>query len=197
MSKNQKQLILASTSRYRRALMEQAGFAVECVAPDYDESLYVNPDPRETIAFHARGKALSVAKRFPRDIVIGSDQGLIFGNELIGKPYSIEAACAQLTRFRGHTVQIVTSLFVACQNEEKKCQNVAHLHFREDLTDDAIRHYVEADKPLDCAGAFKIEARGSRLFSAIECDDPTAIQGLPLMALNAFILAFDPSYDAF
>ena len=127
--------------------------------------------------------------------MIGSDQGLVDGDKLVGKPGTIDNACAQLAALTGKTAILATSLAVVCGDRIREYQNRALLHFRQDLTAETIRRYVEADMPLDCAGSFMIESRGSRLFSAIECDDPTAIQGLPMMQLNAMIVAIEPEWD--
>lgn len=190
-----KRIILASTSTYRKQLMEAAGFNVVCVAPPYDESGDNCVDPYETIDLRARNKARAVSRLYGGDIVVGSDQGLVFNGALIGKPHTVDRAVEQLMRFRGQTVFIATGLCVACDGVEKSVQNVAKLVFRHDLNEETIRCYVAADMPLDCAGSFKIESRGSRLFSAIYCEDPTAIQGLPMMDLNRLILEFEPGYD--
>ena len=195
-SKGASMIILASTSKYRKKLMADAGFEAECVAPSYEERAIEGMHPLDLIAYHARNKALSVAKVHPRDIVIGSDQGLVDGDVLLGKPGSVENACAQLRALRGHLAILATSLVVMRGDEVLEYQNRAKLHFRDDLSDDVIRAYVLADMPLDCAGSFKIESRGPRLFSAIECDDPTAIQGLPMMRLTAMLVKMDPSLDA-
>ena len=189
-----KRIILASTSTYRKGLMKSAGFDALCVAPEYDESSDTFADPYQTIEVRARNKARAVARDYDGDIVVGSDQGLVYDGALIGKPYTVEGADAQLMCFRVQTLCIATSLCVRCNGVEKCAQNVAKLVFRDDLNEETIRCYVAADMPIDCAGSFKIESRGSRLFSAIYCDDPTAIQGLPMMALNGFILAFERGY---
>ena len=188
-------LILASTSKYRKKLMADAGFEAIGVAPDYDENAIEGLAPLDLIAAHARNKALSVAQRYPEDIVIGSDQGLVANGSLIGKPGTIEAACAQLESLRGQEAILATSVVVIYRGQILESQNHAHLKFRADLTPQTIEQYVRSDMPLDCAGSFKIEARGSRLFTAIECDDPTAIQGLPMMKLNAMILECAPEWD--
>ena len=189
-----KRLILASTSKYRKRLMADAGFEAECVAPRYEERAVEGLGALDLIAHHARGKALSIRDDFPDDIVVGADQGLVDGDRMIGKPGSVEAACAQLMSQRGKTVILATSLAVVCGARVVEYQNRARLHFRADLTAESIRAYVLADMPLDCAGSFKIESRGSRLFSGIECDDPTAIQGLPMMRLNGIILELAPEW---
>ncbi|MBQ9243979.1 MAG: Maf-like protein [Proteobacteria bacterium] len=188
-------IILASTSKYRKKLMADAGFEATCVSPAYEERPVAGLHPLELIAYHAKHKALSVSVKYPEAIVIGSDQGLVDGDVLLGKPGSVENACAQLEGLRGHVAILATSLVVVRGAEVLEYQNRAKLHFREDLSEAAIRAYVRADMPLDCAGSFKIESRGSRLFSAIECDDPTAIQGLPMMKLTAMLVQLEPSLD--
>lgn len=190
-----RKLILASTSAYRRALMKAAGFEAEGVAPMYEERPIEGMDAMALIAHHAMGKARSVAARYPDDIVIGSDQGLIFGDILMGKPGSVEKACEQLSRLRGHEAILATGLAVICGETVRSHRNVARLKFRDDLSDAAIRRYVEADEPLDCAGSFKIESRGIRLFSSVECDDPSAIQGLPMMCLSRWIGELEPLWN--
>ena len=95
----------------------------------------------------------------------------------------------------GKTAILATSLVVLCRGDEQSYQNRAELRFRDDLDAETIRRYVEADMPIDCAGSFMIESRGPRLFSSIQCDDPTAIQGLPMMRLNQMIVAAEPAYD--
>lgn len=188
-------MILASTSKYRRKLMNDAGFAVTCVAPEYEETAIKGLHPLELIAKHAREKAMSLADRFPHEIIIGSDQGLVDGDRLLGKPGTVEAACDQIKSLCGKTAILATSLCVIKGDKILEHQNQAKLHFRKDLSAETIRAYVLADMPLDCAGSFKIESRGPRLFSAIECDDPTAIQGLPMMKLNELIVKLEPEYD--
>ncbi len=188
-------IILASTSKYRKKLMTDAGYEVTCIAPDYEEKPIPGLHPLDLIAFHSRNKALSVAQNHPHDIVIGSDQGLVDGERLLGKPGSVDAACEQLKSLRGHTAILATGVAIVLEGNCVEYQNRARLHFREDLSDETIRAYVEADMPIDCAGSFMIESRGPRVFSAIECDDPTAIQGLPMMLLNRIIVALDPRYD--
>ena len=189
------QIILASTSRYRQKLLSDAGFIVTCMPPNYDELPQVGVDPQVQIAEFARGKARSIAYRFPEAVVIGSDQGLVCGGQLIGKPGTVDAACRQLQQLRGQTAVLATSLAVIRGDQILEHQDCATLHFRADLSDEAILRYVLADRPLDCAGSFKIESRGSRLFTAIETRDPSAIQGLPMMALNAFIVSLCPEAD--
>ena len=189
------EIILASTSKYRQKLMHDAGFHVSVMRPDYEEIPVPGRHPFEQIAAFALGKAQSVSERRPDAIVIGSDQGLVDGDSLVGKPGTVDAACDQLMRLRGKTVILATSLVVIYAGKVQSHQDRAELHFRADMSDDAIRRYVEADLPLDCAGSFKIESRGSRLFESLKCSDPTAIQGLPMMKLNEMLIAALPDLD--
>ena len=181
-----KKLILASTSKYRQALLNRVGIAAECVRPDYDESPVEGLKPAELVAYHAKHKALAVAqKRTGSDaLVIGSDQGLVFGETLIGKPGTVERAVAQLMQFAGKQCELVTALYVYDIGTQKEWTHtdVTVLKFAS-LDESTIRTYVAWDMPLDCAGSFKIESRGPELFDAVVTQDPTAIEGLPLMAL--------------
>ena len=188
-------IILASTSKYRKKLLEDAGIHAECVSPDYDEKPIDGMHPLDMIAEFARGKARSVADKYPNSIIIASDQGLVDGEELVGKPGTFENACEQLQNLRGKSPILATSVVVIYKGKMLETQNRAILHFRDDMSDETIVRYVEADNPIDCAGSFKIESRGSRLFSSIECDDPTAIQGLPMMALNRMLVELEPHLD--
>ena len=189
------EIILASTSKYRQKLMHDAGFCVSVMDPIFEEIAEPGKHPFDQIAAFALGKARSVAARCPDAIVIGSDQGLVDGDVLVGKPGTIEAACAQLVHLRGKVVILATSLVVIYAGKVQAYQDRAELHFRGDMSDAAIRRYVEADLPLDCAGSFKIESRGSRLFKSMKCSDPTAIQGLPMMKLNEMLVAVLPELD--
>ncbi len=180
-------LILASTSKYRKALLERVGVSVSCIRPDYDEAPIENISARDMVLQHGMGKAQAVAKVLPKDdeaYIIGSDQGLIFEEQLIGKPGSVENAVAQLMQFRGKTCDLITSLCLLHHpsGDIQTHVDVTKLVFA-DLSEDVIRRYVACDMPIDCAGSFKIEARGPELFDAVATQDPTAIEGLPVMAL--------------
>ena len=195
MSTVQSEILLASTSTYRRQLMEAAGYQVRCVSPDYEEKPVDGMEPLDLILHHARGKAGSVFRCHPDAIVVGSDQGLVCGERLMGKPGSVEAAVEQLRTMRGQKAILATGVVAMAHGKVLEYQNRAILRFREDITDEEIERYVRWDMPLDCAGSFKIEAAGSRLFYSIECDDPTAIQGLPMIRLHAMLRKLDPSID--
>lgn len=177
-------ITLASTSPYRRALLARIGIAVQAVAPNYDEVPIAGLSPDELILAHARHKAADVASRYPNHIVIGCDQGVVFDDRLLGKPGTHEAACRQLKAMRAKTACLTTCLVVEHRATKQVLEhsNRTWLRFRE-LSDAAIDAYVRVDNPLDCAGSFKIESRGPLLFTRVDSHDPTAIEGLPVMAL--------------
>ena len=178
----QRPLILASTSRYRRELLQRLRLPFEVHSPDVDET----PRPGETPEALARRLALSkantVAARFPDAVVIGSDQVADLAGEALGKPGDHARATAQLRRMRGQTLVFQTAVAVVCEASGFVQQDIAPVRvvFR-DLSDDAIEHYLRAEQPYDCAGSAKSEGLGIALLEAIDSDDPTALVGLPLI----------------
>ncbi len=184
-------LVLASTSPYRRALLERLGLPFRCLAP-----LVVEDDwkaralaPRELAERLALAKAVSLIQEEPKATLIGSDQLVAFEGRILGKPGSFEKAVEQLSSMSGKKHQLITALAVyhngiACQHVD-----VSVLRFRS-LTLQEVERYVEADQPLDCSGSYKLEARGITLFDQIECADHSAITGLPLIALTSILRNF-------
>jgi len=176
-----KGLILASTSRYRRALLQRLGVPFDCVAPDADETRLPGEPAAEMAARLARVKAEAVAARHPRAIVIGSDQVALRGTDVLGKPGSVERCREQLRASSGQEVVFLTAVHVidgmAGRAESHIDRTV--VKFRE-LSDTEIDRYIERDQPLDCAGGFKAESLGIALFDRIESIDPTGLTGLPL-----------------
>ncbi len=180
-------IILASTSKYRKALLKRVGIEADGMRPTYEENPIEGLTPKELVEAHGKGKALSVVEQCDPSwdaVVIGSDQGLVFENALVGKPGTAERAVEQLLRFGGKTCELVTSLYVYSLPLKRAWTHVdvTVLSFAR-LDASAVRNYVAWDNPIDCAGSFKIESRGPELFESIETRDPTAIEGLPLMAL--------------
>lgn len=178
------QLILASTSPYRRALLERLQLPFQCVAPEVDES----PQPGETAAQLAQrlasAKAEAVSRRFPDALVIGSDQVACLDGRLLGKPGGHERAREQLRASSGRTVEFFTGVALARQEPAfRAAQTVPfQVHFRT-LSDAEIEHYLARETPWDCAGSFKCEGLGIALFERLAGDDPTSLEGLPLIAL--------------
>jgi len=179
-------LVLASTSRYRRELLARLTPDFRCVAPDVDETPLADEGPAVLAGRLALAKARVVAAKNPGAIVIGSDQVADLTGRALGKPGSIENACAQLTACSGRSVAFHTAICVIDARREPHRvvaeQDLTRVHFR-DLDAGTIARYVAREKPLDCAGSFKCEGLGIALFDRIETSDPTALIGLPLIAL--------------
>lgn len=179
-----KTLILASTSRYRRAQLERLGVPFAAIPPAIDEEAEKDPrlSPAELAIHLALKKAHSLRASHPEATIIGSDQLVAEGARILGKPGTAEAAVEQLLSLAGRTHLLLTAMVVADPSGD-------HLHLDEtrltlrSLDRAAITRYVARDQPLDCAGAYKIEAAGIGLFERIETQDPSAIEGLPLLAL--------------
>lgn len=175
-------LILASSSPYRRELLQRLALPFEAIAPDLDESPLPGESPSALALRLARQKAEHVQKRYPDALVIGSDQVADFQGTAIGKPHGFEAAQAQLRRFSDQTVLFHTALCVAHGQRRLVEQVSTECRFLP-LTDAQIRHYLQAEQPYDAAGSAKIERMGVALLERVRSDDPTALIGLPLIAL--------------
>jgi septum formation protein len=177
-----RQLILGSTSRYRRELLERLNIPFQVATPDVDET----PLPLEISSVLAErlalAKARAVAAQFPLAVVIGSDQVADLNGQSLGKPGTHDKAVAQLRMMRGQTVVFQTAVAVVClETGFEQCSLAAvRVRFR-DLTDDEIENYLCIEQPYDCAGSAKSEGLGIALLAAIDSDDPTALIGLPLI----------------
>ncbi len=186
-------LVLASTSRYRRRLLARLGVSFDSVAPAVDEDdLKVEAErrglsPRDTAEFIAVGKAESVARISPPDaVVIGGDQLVALDDEILGKPETEANAVEQLARMAGRAHELITSMAVCHRGKTRLVTDVTVLTIRK-LSRDELAKYVAADQPLDCAGSYRIESRGIALFERIDTRDPSAIEGLPLLALTTIL----------
>ena len=182
-------LILASTSPYRRRLLERLRLPFTCIDPEIEESLQDGESPQARACRLASEKALSVAETLQDEaIVIGSDQVACLGSEILQKPGTPEAAIAQLTASSGQTVQFWTGVSLWTSPGEAPTQRVVPCEVKiRELNADEISRYVALDQPLDCAGSFKWESLGITLFKAVRTDDPTALGGLPLIALSELL----------
>jgi len=177
-------LVLASTSRYRRALLERLGVPFDAIAPDCDEEAHPGLGPDELALTLAREKATSVP--VADALVIGSDQVVDLDGEVLGKPHTAAAAEAQLQRMAGRAHRLVTAVAVHDTRTGRTLDAVdVHTMEMRPLDRAAIAAYVAHDAPLDCAGSYLLERRGIALFSRIVADpetaDDTAIIGLPVM----------------
>jgi septum formation protein len=183
-------IVLASTSRYRRELLERLRCPFEVHAPQVDEAALPSETPRETALRLARDKAANVARRFPGAIVIGSDQTVDLNAVALGKPLSHEAALAQLQSLQGRTAVFYTALAVrgpALNSLQVDCVPTT-VTFR-NLPTAQLEAYLRADQPYDCAGAARIESLGIALIQSVKSDDPTALIGLPLIRLTSMLTA--------
>ena len=179
---NNRNLILGSTSAYRRDLLARLHIPFEVAAPDVDETPLPGEAPHALAERLALAKARVVAVRFPHAVVIGSDQVADLNGQSLGKPGTHDKAVAQLRQMRGQTVVFQTAVAVVCLETgfEQSSLAAVKTKFR-DLTDDEIESYLQLEKPYDCAGSAKSEGLGIALLDAIYSDDPTALIGLPLI----------------
>ena len=183
-------LVLGSTSRYRRELLQRLQIPFEVAAPDVDETPHADETPRALAQRLALAKAMAVARRFPHAVVIGSDQVADLRGTPLGKPGTHEKAVAQLRLMRGQTVVFQTAVSVVCLESgfEQNSLAAVNVTFR-DLTDAEIENYLRAEQPYDCAGSAKSEGLGIALLASIDSDDPTALVGLPLIRTCQMIRA--------
>lgn len=175
-------LVLASTSRYRRELLQRLALPFDCARPDVDETALNGEAPLALAIRLAAAKAADVAARHPGAWVIGSDQVADLNGQPLGKPGTVDAACAQLAAMAGQTVRFHTAISLMRDGESLAAVDLTEVRFRA-LGQQEIARYVTAEQPLDCAGSFKCEGLGISLFEAIDNRDPTALIGLPLIAL--------------
>jgi septum formation protein len=177
-------LVLASTSRYRRALLERLGLPFTTAAPNVDESPLPDERPGETALRLSEAKARGVASDFPGALVIGSDQVADCDGRPIGKPGNHEAAFAMLVALSGRTVVFHTGLALLDASTGRCATALVDVRstYRH-LNAGEIGAYLARERPYDCAGAVRSEGLGIALFEAIESDDPSALIGLPLIRL--------------
>lgn len=183
-------LILASTSRYRRELLERLRLPFEVVAPQVDETPQPGERPAQIAERLALAKARAVAALHPDAVVIGSDQVADLDGQAIGKPGSHERAVQQLRSMSGRVVVFHTAVSVLHQASgfARSVHSPVTVRVRV-LAQAEIEHYLRTEQPYDCAGSAKAETLGIALLDAIESDDPTALVGLPLIRTCALLRA--------
>jgi septum formation protein len=182
-------LILASTSPFRRELLARLGLPFEVVSPGYAETALPGVSVRELALRHAVGKAHSVSERFRDRVVIGSDQAADLGGAALGKPGTLAGAVAQLSRLSGKRVAFHTGLAVVRGGQVETAVETYRVQVRT-LSPEEIETYVAVERPLDSAGAFRIEGLGIALMEGLEGRDYTALIGLPLIALTDLLGRF-------
>jgi septum formation protein len=181
---SQPPLILASTSPYRRELLERLGVPFTVEASEVDEAHLPGEPPTERALRLAAAKAEVVAVRNPSAVVIGSDQVAAAGGIILDKPGTAERACQQLRHLAGSQARFHTACAVRWHNTGFSINHLDTVTVAvRDLTPEEIAAYVAREQPLNCAGSFKSEGLGIALFSRIESEDPTALIGLPLIWL--------------
>ena len=178
------QIILGSTSPYRKELLRRLGLAFESAAPDIDETRLTDEMPQALVARLAEEKAKTVADSHANALIIGSDQVAVLNNEVLGKPGNHEKAVAQLEKASGETVTFYTGLCLYNTATKNLQLDVVPFNvvFRK-LTRDQIEQYLKVEQPYNCAGSFKSEGLGVVLFERLEGEDPSALIGLPLIRL--------------
>ncbi|WEM41375.1 Maf family protein [Photobacterium sp. DA100] len=181
-------LLLASTSPFRQSLLQKLGLPFTTAKPDADETPQPNEPAEQLVTRLAKAKALACADEHGDHLIIGSDQVCVIDGKIIGKPHTAENACRQLKAASGQTITFYTGLCLhnAKTGESEVICEPFHVHFRQ-LTDAEIRHYVEREQPLNCAGSFKSEGLGIALFDKLEGRDPNTLVGLPLIALREML----------
>ncbi|MEE8729178.1 MAG: nucleoside triphosphate pyrophosphatase [Rahnella inusitata] len=177
-------LLLASTSVYRKALLDKTGLAFTCAAPDIDETPLEAEKPEVLVQRLAQSKAFALSNSHPEHLIIGSDQVCVINGHITGKPYTFENAFRQLRAASGKTVTFYTglSLFDARTSQAQTLCETFDVTFRA-LTDEEISGYLHREQPYDCAGSFKCEGLGITLFESLTGRDPNTLIGLPLIAL--------------
>ena len=183
-----RRIVLASTSPYRRELMERLGLPFEAAAPRVEESPIAGEHPAALVRRLAESKARAVAAVFPNALIVGSDQVAVLDGERLGKPGTHEAAVKQLTRASGRPVEFLTGLCLLDSATGKASVDLvpSRVVFRV-LGTAQIERYLERERPYDAAGSFKSEGLGIALFERIDGEYPTALVGLPLIRLTTML----------
>ena len=190
-------LILASASRYRQSQLQQLGFRFEVVPSNIDESAVSESDGARRAQILAAMKSQRIHKDRPDAVVIGADQVGICEGSVLSKPGTIERAKRQLRQMSGNEAVFFSAVCVSSRDlPPQKFVVPTTVRFRE-LSDEEISRYVELDQPIDCAGSFKSESRGSLLLDSVESSDPSALVGLPLIQLSQVLrrLGINPLAD--
>ncbi len=180
-------LILASTSPFRRELLECLGIDFSTAAPDIDESAHPGEKPSDLVRRLSEAKARAIVPSH-QGLIIGSDQVATTGDDILGKPGTHEKAVEQLKYLSGKCACFYTGLcLLNTETDTADVEVVPYTVYFRQLDDEQIENYLQADKPYNCAGSFKSEGLGITLFERMEGDDPTALIGLPLIKLTTML----------
>ena len=188
MSKNLYTLVLASSSKPRKGLMDRLQLPYISVSPDIDESTHPGEATRDLVIRLAREKALAIAKQFPNALVIGCDQTAECAGVQLNKPHHFDKAVEQLSFISGKTVQFISGLCVVntAQNTLQEHIETTDTVFKT-LTRAQIEHYLHRERPYECCGSIKSEGLGIALVEKIISEDPTSLIGMPMIALIAML----------
>lgn len=181
-------ILLASSSIYRRQLLQKLGLTFDWASPDIDESHQPGESPAQLVCRLAETKARHLASTYPNRLIIGSDQVATIDNRILGKPYTHSNAVIQLRNFRQREVTFLTGLCLLnpTTNRTQTSVETYKVRFR-NLSDEQIENYLQREQPYDCAGSFKSEGLGICLFEQLAGDDPNTLTGLPLIALTQML----------
>jgi len=192
-------IVLASTSIYRKALLDRLGLPFSIASPHTDETALPNESPRDLVERLSIAKAEAVAKDLSEGLVIGSDQVAVHGDTIVGKPHTHENAVNQLRTASGTTVQLLTGLaLINAANGNVQSDVVPFAVTFRTLSDEIIENYLRAEQPYACAGSLKAEGLGISLLEKFSGDDPNALIGLPLIRLCSMLRqeGLDPAIEA-
>ncbi|AOV17070.1 septum formation protein Maf [Acidihalobacter aeolianus] len=185
-----RQLVLASSSRYRRALLERLRLPFTAASPDVDETPAAAESPRAMVERLSQAKAAALSTRFSEALIIGSDQCVVQGDRIIGKPGTHAAAREQLKAASGQRVEVLTGLCLLDAATQATWLDVVTYEVEFRTLDDAeIERYLLAEQPYDCAGSIQSEGLGIALLRHMRGDDPSALVGLPLIRLCEMLRA--------
>jgi MAF protein len=184
------QLVLGSSSPFRRALLEKIGLEFDTASPDIDETSIDGETAEQLVYRLSQQKAAAIAESYPDALIIGSDQVAVLNDKILGKPGNHQNAVEQLSNASGKQVRFLTGLTLlnAKTGNQQTCVEPFNVHFKS-LTKQQIDYYLQQEQPYQCAGSFKSEGFGISLFSKLEGDDPNSLIGLPLIRLINMLLA--------
>ncbi|MFK7794783.1 MAG: nucleoside triphosphate pyrophosphatase [Gammaproteobacteria bacterium] len=184
-------LILASSSPYRKELLQRLHIDFDCISPDIDESSFENEQPGAYVQRLAIEKAAEIGKTQPDSLIIGSDQCCVNSNNILGKPHDRENAIEQLRAASGKSIEFLTGVSIQhpLSGWHRDWIDIFLVEFRE-LSLDEIERYLDTEQPFNCAGSFKSEKLGISLCQSMRGDDPTALIGLPLIKVAQCLREF-------
>jgi septum formation protein len=184
-----RRLILASSSLYRRQILQKLGIEFDWASPDIDETPYPNETPEKLVRRLTESKAHALAKSYPNHLIIGSDQVATLDGKIIGKPGNHPIALAQLESFSNKTVLFLTGLCLLNSATGQAQVTVEDYSVKfQALSTPQLNNYLNKEQPYDCAGSFKSEGLGICLFDKLSGDDPNTLIGLPLIALTKMLI---------